>query len=55
MARPLVHGTAGIDREECRPALRRDFATAVVTRTPGAFDARRGRYPHTLLERAVTR
>ncbi|WP_369195367.1 Gfo/Idh/MocA family protein [Streptomyces djakartensis] len=54
-AEPLVYDTAGIDHEECWPVLRRDFATAVVTRTPGALDARRGLYLQTLLDRAVTR
>ncbi|MBD0421924.1 Gfo/Idh/MocA family oxidoreductase [Streptomyces sp. TRM S81-3] len=52
-ALPLVYDTAGIDHEECWPVLRRDFATAVRTHTPGPLDAGRGLYLQTLLERAA--
>ncbi|MFC9914593.1 Gfo/Idh/MocA family protein [Streptomyces sp. NPDC127197] len=51
----VVYDTAGIDHEECWPILRRDFATALRTRTPTELDARRGLYLQTLIEQATPR
>ncbi|GAB2607854.1 Gfo/Idh/MocA family oxidoreductase [Streptomyces capparidis] len=52
-AQPLIYDTTGIDHEECWPVLRREFATAVRTRTANELDARRGLYLQTLLDKAV--
>ncbi|MFF0794464.1 Gfo/Idh/MocA family protein [Streptomyces spiralis] len=50
---PLTYDTAGIDHEECWPILRRDFATAVRTRTPTELDAQRGLYLQRLIDQVV--
>lgn len=50
---PLVYDSTGLDSEEGRPVLRREFATAVRTGVPGELDVRRGLRPQTLMARAV--
>ncbi len=50
---PLVYDTAENDHEECRPVLRREFATAVRTGVTTAPDAARGPYLQELIARVV--
>lgn len=50
---PLVYDTADNDHEECRPVLRREFATAVRTGVTTAPDAARGLYLQELIARVA--